>query len=91
MDKKWGFRWISREPLNRFVTNSHGRRLVPRSDEFQGQGHQGQKRHFLALSAACVRFMFLKTSSACSYDTFEPSNVECVILKALLILLSAIT
>jgi len=30
----------------------------------KGQGHQGQKRHFLALSAACVRFMFRKTSLA---------------------------
>jgi len=30
----------------------------------KGQGHQGQKRHFSALSAACVRFVFGKTSLA---------------------------
>jgi len=34
---------ISREPLNGFAPNSHGRSVVPRSDEFEGQGHQGQK------------------------------------------------
>jgi len=28
----------------------------------KGQGHQGQKRHFPDLSAACTRFMFPKTS-----------------------------
>jgi len=28
----------------------------------KGQGHHGQKRHFSALPAACVRFMFGKTS-----------------------------
>jgi len=28
----------------------------------KGQGHQVQKRRFSALSAACVRFMFSKTS-----------------------------
>ena len=33
----------------------------------KGQGHQGQKRHFSALSAACMRFMFDKTSLASSY------------------------
>jgi len=32
----------------------------------KGQGHQGQKRHFSALSAACMRFMFCKTSLASS-------------------------
>jgi len=63
---------MSREPLNWFAPNSQGRRacLVPRSDDSecqgQGQGHQGQRRHFSALSAACVRFMFGKTSLAFS-------------------------
>ena len=39
---------------------------VPRSDEFEGQGQQGQKTAFLALSEACVQFMFGKTSLASS-------------------------
>jgi len=41
---------------------------VPRSDELEGkgQGHQRQKTTFLALSAACVQFMFVKTSLASS-------------------------
>jgi len=34
--------------------------LIPRSDEFEDQGHQGQKRYFSPLSAACVWFMFGK-------------------------------
>jgi len=45
--------------------------LVPRLDEFecQGHGHQGQKMAFSALSVACLRFMFGKTSlaSGCCY------------------------
>jgi len=37
--------------------------LVPRLDEFKDekvkdQGYQGQKRHFSALSAACVQFVW---------------------------------
>jgi len=32
----------------------------------KGQGHQEQKQHFSTLSAACVRFMFGKTSLASS-------------------------
>ena len=39
--------------------------LVPHSDEFEGQRSRSpgtKKRHFWALSAACVRFMFGKTS-----------------------------
>jgi len=57
---------ISLEPLNGFTPNSQGRRLVPRSDEFecQVQGHEGQKTTFSALSVACERFMCGKTSSA---------------------------
>jgi len=45
--------------------------LVPLMDKFEGQGQrwrsQGQKRHFSALLAACVWFMFIKTSLASSY------------------------
>jgi len=41
--------------------------LVPRLDEFEGQGHQGQKTVFLALSVACVRFMSRKTSLPSSF------------------------
>ena len=58
---------ISREPLNVFAPNSH---LVPRSYEFEDQGQRsrppGTKTAFSALSAACVRFMFGKTSLASS-------------------------
>ena len=43
--------------------------MVFRSDEFEGkevkgQGHQGQKRHFSALAAACMKFMYGKISLA---------------------------
>jgi len=48
--------------------------MVPRSDEFEGQGQRsrspGTKTAFLALSAACVlrtRFVFGRTSSAYSF------------------------
>ena len=47
--------------------------LVPRSDKFEGQGQRSKvkvtrdkKQHFSALLAACVRFMFGKTSLASS-------------------------
>jgi len=43
--------------------------LVSRSDEFQGQRSRSpgtKKRHFSAISAACVRFVFGKTSLASS-------------------------
>jgi len=44
--------------------------LVHRSKQFEGQvkgqGHQGQKMAFSALSATCVQFMFGKTSLAFS-------------------------
>jgi len=42
----------------------------PRSDEFKGQGHQGQKRYFSALSAACVPLMFGRTSLVSSLTVF---------------------
>ena len=68
---------ISQKLLNGFAPNSRGTArecLVPRSDEFEGQvlkvkGQRSKspgKRHFSALSAACVRFMFGKTSLASS-------------------------
>jgi len=45
--------------------------LAPRSDELEGQGHRSRsswtKRHFSALSTACVRFMFAKTFVASSF------------------------
>jgi len=44
--------------------------LVPRSDEFEGQGHQGQKRHFSTLLAACIQFIFGKTSLASSFNVY---------------------
>ena len=53
--------------LDEFV--SWKTRLVPRSDEFEGQGqcHQGQNTTFLPLLATWVQFMFGKTSLACSF------------------------
>ena len=62
---------IHREPLNGFAPYSHGRRVwslvwTSLKVEVKGQGHQGQKRHFLALSAACLWSMFGKTSLASS-------------------------
>ena len=61
---------MSLEPLSGFAPNSHGRRVwcLDRTSlnvKVKGQGHQGQKRHFSALSAACVRFMFGKISLCC--------------------------
>ena len=71
---------ISPEPLNGFAQNSHGRRVWPLARtglkvRVKGQDHQGQKRHFLARSAACVQFMFGKTSLASSliFTYFELS------------------
>jgi len=52
--------------VERICAKFTGRRtcLVRRSDKFERQGHQGQKQHFSAHSAACVQFMFDgKTSS----------------------------
>ena len=63
---------ISLELLNGFVLNSH--RGCVWSDEFEGQGQRsrspGIKRHFSALSVACMQFMFGKTSLASSFDNF---------------------
>jgi len=58
---------ISREPLSGSAPNSHGRsvRSLARTSlkvkvEVEDQDQRGQKRHFSALSAACVRSMFGK-------------------------------
>jgi len=60
---------ISQQPLNGFAPNSQGRCVwsltrMSLNVQVKSQGHQGQKRHFSALSAACVRFVFGKTSLA---------------------------
>ena len=59
-------------------------------DEFEGQGQRssGTKRHFSALWAACVRFMFGKTSLASSFVYFWHSltttyvNTFCIVFVA---------
>jgi len=63
---------ISREPLNGSVPNSHERRvwsLAPTSFKVKSKVKiiRDKKRYFSALSAACVGFMFGKTSLASSY------------------------
>ena len=62
---------ISREPLNGFAPNSHGRRvwsLARMSLKVKVKGQRSRspwtKTAFSALSAACVRFVFGKTSLA---------------------------
>ena len=67
---------ISRELLNGFAPNSHRRRVwsLARTSlkvKVIGQGHQGQRRCVSALSAACVRFVFSKTSLATSCCCFR--------------------
>ena len=71
---------ISREPLNGFAPNSHGRRvwsLARRSLKVKVkvicQDHQGQKRHAVC---ACVRFVFGKTSLASSFRYFSLRSVR---------------
>ena len=66
------------EPLNGLMLNSHGRRvwsLAQRSlkVKVKGQGRQGQKRHFSALSVACVWFVFGRTSLTSSFLSFQSS------------------
>jgi len=58
---------ISREPLNRSVPNSHGRRLISRSDELECQGHQGQKNNIFWPFWWPVYSLFGKTSSGSTY------------------------
>jgi len=61
--KYLGYRWTDLRQI-----------LVPRSDEFEGQGQRstvkvtGAKNHFSALWAICVRFMFGETSLASSWN-----------------------
>jgi len=64
---------ISTEPLNGFAPNSHRRRVwslawMSLKVKVKGQGHQEQKTAFFTISAACVWFMFGKTSLAFSYN-----------------------
>jgi len=59
------------EPLNGFAPNSQRRRVwslawTSLKVKVKGQGHQGQKWHFLALSTACMQFVLGKTSLAAS-------------------------
>ena len=63
---------VSREPLNEFAPNSQEDLSVLARTSLNvnvkgRQGHRGQKRHFSALSAACVRFICGKTYLASSY------------------------
>jgi len=75
---------MSWELLNGFVPNSHRRHAwsttwTSLKVMVKGQGHQGQKRHFSALSAACVRFVFAKTSLASSFFVhFFGFSILCV-------------
>jgi len=69
---------VSRGPLNGFAPNSHWTRVwsLARTSlnvAVKGQGHRGQKRHFSALSAACVTFMLSKASSAPSLNVYALS------------------
>ena len=63
---------IFREPLNGFAPNSHGRRVLSLARTSlkvkvgQKSRSPGTKRHFSALSAGCVLFIFGKTSLGCS-------------------------
>jgi len=62
------------ELLNGFAPNSHGRHVwslvrtsLKVNVKVKGQGHRGQKWHFSALLAACMRFIFGKTFLASSF------------------------
>jgi len=57
------------EPLNGFVPNSHGRHVgsvTQMSFKVKVKVTRDKKWHFSALSAACMRFVFGKTSLASS-------------------------
>jgi len=65
---------ISRETMNGFTPNSHGRHvwsLARKGGNVKVKGQRsrspGTKTGILALSATCVRFMFGKTSLASSF------------------------
>jgi len=52
---------MSQEPLNGFAPDSHGRRVLFLAlTTLKVKVTRDKKRHFSALSAACVRFMFGK-------------------------------
>jgi len=88
----------SREPLNGFAPNSHGRRnwsIARMSLHVKVKGQRSRspetKRHFSALSVACVRFTFGKTSLAgslfhidvrCRSECFNGNVPDCVIIPA---------
>jgi len=60
------------EFLNGSAPNSQGRRVwslarLSLQVKVKGKGHQAQKRHFSALPADCMRFMFGKTSLESSF------------------------
>jgi len=79
------------EPLNGFAPNSHGRRVWSLAQmgfkvKVKGQCHQGQKRHFSALSAAWVQFMFGKTSLASSLKIFFVRHIWLIVLVIICLL-----
>ena len=50
---------ISQEPLNGFASNSQGRRIWSRTrTSLNIKVTRDKKRHFSALSVACVRFVW---------------------------------
>jgi len=57
---------ISWEPLNGFAPNSHGRRAWSLAQTSVKVKVTRDKMAFSAISAACVRFMFGKTSCVSS-------------------------
>ena len=63
----WNISWTAEWTCTKFTWKSC---LVPHLDMFEGQGQRsrlpGQKQHFLALLAACMWFVFGKTSLASS-------------------------
>ena len=69
---------ISWESLNGFAPNSHGRRVwsIARKSlrsRSKVKVTRDKKRQFSALSAACVQFMFRKTSSATIFVYYSSS------------------
>ena len=58
---------ISRAPLNGFAPNAHERRVWSLDQRSKVKVTMDKKRHFSALMAAYVRFIFGKTSLASSY------------------------
>jgi len=52
------------------------RRVWRSRSKVKSQVHQRQKRHFSALSEACVRFMFGRTSLASSFPQFDVRSLN---------------